>query len=248
MSPPIIPSFLPLVPPSLSKASSSSDQSISSSTTVSNKQPSSTLAAHESLSRINTQQHQQRQQQHLQYFPSAPASPTAPPRSSLRKSDRRQYRPHSLSSRFPLVLLNSSQPMVNRSSQSELLPDPVAALRPSAAVDIRRSVSLSSSLRTPYSPSLSSSPNTPSSNLSLNEVVPIYSNTKPPVKETNYVNIDVNPVSGRKLLNTYEIIKEIGRGQHGKVKLALNSESGELVVSPIFNLHFIKFFFFFCFL
>lgn len=54
-----------------------------------------------------------------------------------------------------------------------------------------------------------------------------------PVKETNHVSIDINPVTGRKILNTYEILKQIGCGQHGKVKLARHNETNELVVSLV---------------
>jgi len=38
-----------------------------------------------------------------------------------------------------------------------------------------------------------------------------------PVKETNRISLTYDPVSKRKVLNTYEIIKELGHGQHGKV-------------------------------
>lgn len=55
--------------------------------------------------------------------------------------------------------------------------------------------------------------------------------TSSTVKETNYININIDPVSGHKLINTYEILSELGRGQHGKVKLARNIETSELVVS-----------------
>jgi hypothetical protein len=50
------------------------------------------------------------------------------------------------------------------------------------------------------------------------------------VKETHYVNLDYDPISGRKMLNTYEIIHEIGRGQHGKVKLGRDLTTGDFVV------------------
>lgn len=50
-----------------------------------------------------------------------------------------------------------------------------------------------------------------------------------PVKETHHINIDYNPVSGRKKLNKYEIYRELGRGQHGKVKLGRDEETGEFV-------------------
>ena len=38
-------------------------------------------------------------------------------------------------------------------------------------------------------------------------------------KETHVADVDVDPVSGRKLINHYEVIDELGRGTHGKVKL-----------------------------
>ncbi|CAN6642209.1 hypothetical protein TRVA0_019S00782 [Trichomonascus vanleenenianus] len=53
------------------------------------------------------------------------------------------------------------------------------------------------------------------------------------VKETHHISIDYDPVSGRKMLNTYEIIRELGRGQHGKVKLGRNLETGEYVAIKV---------------
>lgn len=53
------------------------------------------------------------------------------------------------------------------------------------------------------------------------------------VKETSYVNLDYDPVSGRTTLNTYEVIKELGRGQHGKVKLGRDLTSGEYVAIKV---------------
>ncbi|KAF2479929.1 kinase-like domain-containing protein, partial [Neohortaea acidophila] len=38
---------------------------------------------------------------------------------------------------------------------------------------------------------------------------------------------DVDPISGRKLINHYEIIDELGRGTHGKVKLGRDLQSPE---------------------
>ncbi|SMQ55825.1 unnamed protein product [Zymoseptoria tritici ST99CH_3D7] len=38
-------------------------------------------------------------------------------------------------------------------------------------------------------------------------------------KETHIADVDVDPISGRKLINHYEIVDELGRGTHGKVKL-----------------------------
>ncbi|KAK9376102.1 kinase-like domain-containing protein [Lipomyces chichibuensis] len=55
------------------------------------------------------------------------------------------------------------------------------------------------------------------------------------VKETHYVNLDYDPISGRKMLNTYEVIHEIGRGQHGKVKLGRDLTTGDFVAMKIMN-------------
>lgn len=38
-------------------------------------------------------------------------------------------------------------------------------------------------------------------------------------KETHIADVDVDPISGRKVINHYEIMDELGRGTHGKVKL-----------------------------
>ncbi|KAG2219148.1 hypothetical protein INT45_002339 [Circinella minor] len=50
---------------------------------------------------------------------------------------------------------------------------------------------------------------------------------------TNTINKDYDPATGNKLINKYMIIKEIGRGVHGKVKLAEDIETGELVAIKI---------------
>jgi len=44
---------------------------------------------------------------------------------------------------------------------------------------------------------------------------------------------DYDPVTGNKRVNKYMLIKEVGRGVHGKVKLGRDMETGELVVSII---------------
>ncbi|EME38527.1 hypothetical protein DOTSEDRAFT_75897 [Dothistroma septosporum NZE10] len=44
-------------------------------------------------------------------------------------------------------------------------------------------------------------------------------------KETHVADVDVDPVSGRKLINHYEVLDELGRGTHGKVKLGRDLES-----------------------
>jgi serine/threonine protein kinase len=52
-------------------------------------------------------------------------------------------------------------------------------------------------------------------------------------KETHIADVDVDPVSGRKLINNYEIIDELGRGTHGKVKLGRNLFTNEHVAIKI---------------
>jgi serine/threonine protein kinase len=53
------------------------------------------------------------------------------------------------------------------------------------------------------------------------------------VRETHKALIDSDHVTGRKIINQYEVIEEIGRGMHGKVKLARNLETGENVAIKI---------------
>lgn len=50
---------------------------------------------------------------------------------------------------------------------------------------------------------------------------------------TNVADVDRDPVSGRKLLNQYEIIDELGRGVHGKVKLGRNLDKNQAVAIKI---------------
>ncbi|KAI5962851.1 hypothetical protein CANMA_003626 [Candida margitis] len=56
-----------------------------------------------------------------------------------------------------------------------------------------------------------------------------------PVKETKHVLLEYDPMTKRKVLNTYEILKEIGKGEHGKVKLAKDLINKELVAIKIVN-------------
>ncbi|KAK6824856.1 serine/threonine-protein kinase ssp1 [Apiospora arundinis] len=53
------------------------------------------------------------------------------------------------------------------------------------------------------------------------------------VRETHKALVDLDSMTGRKIINQYEVIEEIGRGVHGKVKLARNLESGENVAIKI---------------
>ena len=50
-------------------------------------------------------------------------------------------------------------------------------------------------------------------------------------KETHVADVDVDPVSGRKLINHYEIIDELGRGTHGKVKLGRDLQTADSYVA-----------------
>ena len=52
-------------------------------------------------------------------------------------------------------------------------------------------------------------------------------------KETHVADVDVDPVSGRKIVNHYEIFDELGRGVHGKVKLGRNLETNVHVAIKI---------------
>ncbi|OAP54339.1 calcium/calmodulin-dependent protein kinase kinase [Fonsecaea erecta] len=54
-----------------------------------------------------------------------------------------------------------------------------------------------------------------------------------PPKETHTVEIDHDLFSGNKFVNNYEIIEEIGRGEHGKVKLGRDVERGTVVAVKI---------------
>ena len=50
-------------------------------------------------------------------------------------------------------------------------------------------------------------------------------------KETHVADVDVDPISGRKLINHYEIIDELGRGTHGKVKLGRDLQTENMHVA-----------------
>ncbi|KAE9377427.1 kinase-like protein [Stipitochalara longipes BDJ] len=53
------------------------------------------------------------------------------------------------------------------------------------------------------------------------------------VRETHKAQVEQDFITGRKLINQYEIIEEIGRGVHGKVKLARSLETGDYVAIKI---------------
>ncbi|TQS37661.1 hypothetical protein Golomagni_01855 [Golovinomyces magnicellulatus] len=53
------------------------------------------------------------------------------------------------------------------------------------------------------------------------------------VRETSKAQVEQDFITGRKLINQYEIINEIGRGMHGKVKLGRSLQTGEYVAIKI---------------
>lgn len=55
------------------------------------------------------------------------------------------------------------------------------------------------------------------------------------VTETTYISLEYDPVKKRKILNSYEILRDLGEGQHGKVKLALDLRNGEKVAVKILD-------------
>lgn len=57
---------------------------------------------------------------------------------------------------------------------------------------------------------------------------------QPTILTTNTINKEYDPETGNKIINNFMILKEIGRGMHGKVKLAQDMETGELVVKFFF--------------
>lgn len=53
------------------------------------------------------------------------------------------------------------------------------------------------------------------------------------VRETNQLETDYDPATGRKMINDYTIIDEIGRGTHGKVKLGFDQRTNQMVAIKI---------------
>ena len=52
-------------------------------------------------------------------------------------------------------------------------------------------------------------------------------------KETHTVDIEHDVFTGNKMINNYEVVNELGRGEHGKVKLARNIENSHNVAVKI---------------
>jgi len=56
-----------------------------------------------------------------------------------------------------------------------------------------------------------------------------------PVKETSTMIRDYDPKTGRKMINNYVVVKEVGRGCHGKVKLCYDINTNEQYAMKIVN-------------
>ncbi|KAL4821654.1 kinase-like domain-containing protein [Aspergillus spinulosporus] len=54
-----------------------------------------------------------------------------------------------------------------------------------------------------------------------------------PPKETHTAEVDRDSVTGNKVINQYEILSELGRGEHGKVKLGRHVTTGQKVAIKI---------------
>ncbi|EXJ81672.1 CAMKK protein kinase [Capronia coronata CBS 617.96] len=70
------------------------------------------------------------------------------------------------------------------------------------------------------------------SSSSLTELGPQLHHLQTP-KETHTAEIEHDTFSGNKFINNYEIVQELGRGEHGKVKLGRDIEKGTLVAVKI---------------
>lgn len=67
---------------------------------------------------------------------------------------------------------------------------------------------------------------------SLNDIAPQLHHLQAP-KETDFAEIEHDTFSGNKFINNYEVVQELGRGEHGKVKLGRNMETAAMVAIKI---------------
>ncbi|KAF4505923.1 hypothetical protein G6O67_007821 [Ophiocordyceps sinensis] len=113
-----------------------------------------------------------------------------------------------------------------------------ARLPPSSSLPLRTASSTPMSSPGLFSPSPShfhqptslSESNTPAPALGSPYLHPLQNHR---VRETHKALIDSDIITGRKSINQYEVIEEIGRGMHGKVKLARNTQTAENVAIKI---------------
>ncbi|KAI1304436.1 hypothetical protein EDD11_005097 [Mortierella claussenii] len=62
---------------------------------------------------------------------------------------------------------------------------------------------------------------------------PMVSPSPKPVKETHTMLKDYDPMTGNKMINKYMVVRELGRGVHGKVKLCRDTETDEFCAIKI---------------
>ncbi|CAJ2510795.1 Uu.00g064200.m01.CDS01 [Anthostomella pinea] len=84
--------------------------------------------------------------------------------------------------------------------------------------------------QTAFPPHAASEASTPAPVLSSPYLHPLQNHR---VRETHKALVDLDLMTGRKIINQYEVIEELGRGVHGKVKLARNLETGDNVAIKI---------------
>ena len=89
----------------------------------------------------------------------------------------------------------------------------------------------SPSLRTPSQVSLMSAPSLMSMSGGARMAPQSRRTSVNEVKETNVLARELDPTTGNKMINKYMVIRELGRGVHGKVKYCVDVETNAEVVS-----------------
>jgi hypothetical protein len=186
-----------------------------------------------------------------------PPAPQSPQQQSPQQQSPQQHqqspksaRPSTPSSRFkmPFSLFgintgtsaqSPSQPpsavTTTTAPPSAVITQPRRPMTPSAIVTT--APNMSALQRQPSSPLLSSASATHWSHHNLDRHMSISSLSSAmsyaDVRETPSLVRQVDPVTGHKVINGYAIVRQLGRGVHGKVKLGLHLESGQLYVRHI---------------
>ncbi|KAI8922664.1 kinase-like domain-containing protein, partial [Entophlyctis helioformis] len=90
----------------------------------------------------------------------------------------------------------------------------------------------SSTAAAPHSASTATPGHSLVSTLSATSLTPVE-----PVKETRHMVRDYDPQTGNKMINNYMMLGELGRGMHGKVKLCVDTDTGERWAIKIVEKH-----------